>query len=364
MAKACRYGGVTMMYKAALLGAGALLLFTANASAARLTGWYGAVEGGANWVQDFELQQYITPLGPLATTSTMQQDTGWAALASLGYSYANNVRFEFEGGYRHNQFNALTPSGGASSPADGELGQFTLMANGIYDFSAGSGIILSFGGGVGANYARLNSLSLAPAFDGSDIGLAFQAFAGLSVPVARWLDMTMNYRFLYVPSLNLEDHDVAAPSVAHVDVKDLKTHTVTLGFRFGGRASEEMQIVRSAPPPALPPSAARHYIVFFGFNKCNITPNADEVLSEAANAAQQLGSVAIQISGHTDTVGSTAANQRLSECRASAAKKNLVSKGISPRSITAIGYGETRLMVQTDDAMKEPQNRRANIDLN
>ena len=104
--------------------------------------------------------------------------------------------------------------------------------------------------------------------------------------------------------------------------------------------------------------------MFFGFNKCNITANADEVLSEAASAARELGSASIQISGHTDTVGSTAANQKLSECRAKAAKSNLVSKGISASSISAIGYGESRLLVQTGDGMKEPQNRRANVDLN
>jgi outer membrane protein OmpA-like peptidoglycan-associated protein len=351
-------------YTSALFGTAALLVLAADANAARLTSWYGAVEGGANWVQDFEMEQYVTPVG-VTTTGTMSQDMGWAAFGSLGYSYTNKWRFEFEGGYRNNQLNALTPGGGVAGVATGTLNQFTLMANGIYDISLGSGMQLSLGGGVGADYARLTSPSLTPAFHGDDVGLAFQAFAGLSVPVASWLDMTMNYRFLYVPSLNLQDPDVVTPSVAHADLKDLKTHTVTLGFRFGGRPSDEVKVVQSAPPPAPEePSVARHYIIFFGFNKCNITQNADEVLSEAANAAQTLGSVSIQISGHTDTVGTQAANQRLSECRAKAAKKNLVTKGIPANNITAIGYGETRLMVQTEDAIKEPQNRRAAIDLN
>jgi len=350
-------------YKSALVGTTALLLLAADASAARLTSWYGAVEGGANWVQDFEMEQYVTPVG-ITSTGTMSQDMGWAAFGTLGYSYTNKWRFEFEGGYRHNQLNELTPTGGVAGVADGSVDAYTLMANGIYDISLGSGMQFSLGGGVGAAYARLSSPSLTPAFRGDDVGLAFQAFAGLSVPVASWLDMTMNYRFLYVPSLNLEDPDVVAPSIAHADIKDLKTHTVSLGFRFGGRPSDAVKIVQSAPPPAPEPSVARHYIIFFGFNKCNITPNADEVLSEAANAAQQLGTVSIQISGHTDTVGSVAANQRLSECRAKAAKKNLVTKGIPADGITAIGYGETRLMVQTEDAIKEPQNRRAAIDLN
>jgi outer membrane protein OmpA-like peptidoglycan-associated protein len=350
-------------FKAALFGSAALLVLAGPASAARLTSWYGAVEGGANWVQDFEMEQYVTP-GGVTSTGTLSEDMGWAAFATLGYSYTNRWRFEFEGGVRRNQLHELTPTGGVAALADGNLDEYTLMANGIYDIALGSGMQLSIGGGVGADYARLSSPALTPAFRGDDVGLAFQAFAGLSVPVASWLDMTMNYRFLYVPSLNLEDPDVVAPSVAHADLKDVKKHTLTLGFRFGGRGEAPVQVVSSAPPAAPEPSVARHYIVFFGFNKCNITQNADAVLSEAANAAQQLGTVSIQISGHTDTVGSVAANQKLSECRANAAKKNLVGKGISPSSITAIGYGETRLMVQTEDAVKEPQNRRAAIDLN
>lgn len=353
------------MYRAAFLGvAAALVLMGPAANAARLTSWYGAVEGGANWVEDFELQQYVTPLGPPATSSNLHQDLGWGALASIGYGFDNNWRLELEGGYRNNNFETLTPSGGIPAPAIGEMTEYTLMTNALYDFTSSSGVTMSLGGGVGADYARIRSTSLAPSFDAGDASLAFQAIAGLSVPVSSWLDLTMNYRFLYVPKLNVEDEDTVAPSVAHVDTKDVKKHTVSVGFRFGGRG-EPVQVVETmAPPPPVAPQIARQFIIFFGFNKCNITVNADEVLSEAANAARQLGSVAIQISGHTDTVGSISANQRLSECRANAAKTNLVSKGISASAISATGHGENSLLVQTGDSMKEPQNRRATVDLN
>jgi OOP family OmpA-OmpF porin len=104
--------------------------------------------------------------------------------------------------------------------------------------------------------------------------------------------------------------------------------------------------------------------VFFGYNKCNITAEADAVLSEAASAAKSSGSASVRIVGHTDTSGSNAYNQKLSECRANAAKTNLVGKGVSEGSISTSGKGETELMVQTGDGVKEPQNRRATIDLN
>jgi OmpA-OmpF porin, OOP family len=86
-------------------------------------------------------------------------------------------------------------------------------------------------------------------------------------------------------------------------------------------------------------------------------------LSEAAAAAKAGNSAAVRIVGHTDTVGSPRYNQKLSECRANAAKSSLVSKGIADSAITTSGKGEGELMVQTADGVKEPQNRRATVDL-
>ena len=119
-----------------------------------------------------------------------------------------------------------------------------------------------------------------------------------------------------------------------------------------------------APPPPPPPARAKQFIVFFGFDRCDITPEADKVLGEAAQAAKTQGSAAVTIVGHTDTMGSNEYNQRLSECRANAAKTNLVDKGIGAGSISTSGRGESLLLVKTGDSVKEPQNRRATIDLN
>jgi outer membrane protein OmpA-like peptidoglycan-associated protein len=352
-----------MKYTMAFLGAAAMAALVGPASAEQMTSWYGAIEGGGNWVEDFDMQEYVTPLGPPPATSSLHLDAGWAALASLGYAYDNNWRFEVEGGYRYNQFDSITPLGGPSTPIDGDFHQFTLMANSLYDFPSDKGVTFTLGGGVGAHYAKMTSDSLSTAFDGDDVSLAFQGFAGLSVPVASWLAMSLNYRFLFVPNVKLEDEKSIAPSSAHVDIEDLKSHTVTLGFRFGSRG-EPMPAPQVDAPPPPPPPVPRQYLIFFGFNKCNITANADQVLTEAANAARQLGTVAIQVSGHTDTVGSVAANQKLSECRANAARLNLVGKGIPGSSIIATGFGEGKLLIQTGDGVKEPQNRRVNVDLN
>jgi outer membrane protein OmpA-like peptidoglycan-associated protein len=107
----------------------------------------------------------------------------------------------------------------------------------------------------------------------------------------------------------------------------------------------------------------KQFIVFFGFDRCDITAEADRVLSEAATAAKATGSASVRVVGHTDTSGSNGYNQRLSDCRANAAKANLAGKGIAESSISTSGRGEAELMVQTGDGVKEPQNRRATVDL-
>lgn len=364
--------GCIMKRGAALLGAAALLALSSPASAGRFTAWYFGVDGGASWVEDVDALVYVTPAPPPASAHAFDFDMGWAAFATAGYSFANNWRVELEAGYRHNEVDTITPPPiGPAAALDGELDQYTLMANVLYDFASSNGAMLSVGAGVGADYARARTAPIAPSlvpFEGDDISLAFQALVGASYPVTSWMDLTLNYRYLYVTDVNLNDDETTPGVSAIVDATDpAGEHTVTMGLRFGGRGPDKpVAVAKAAPPPPPPPraSVARQYVIYFAFNKCAITADADAVLSEAAAATQQLSAVSVKIVGHTDTVGTAQANQRLSECRANAAKTNLVVKGVSPDAISAIGRGETQLLVQTGNSVKEPQNRRATVDLN
>jgi OmpA-OmpF porin, OOP family len=347
------------------LGAAAVVALSSPASAGRLTSWYGVFEGGGTALENIDIQTYATPL-PVTVNGSADTDIGWAALASAGYAYDNGWRVELEGGYRRNGLDRLISAGGLTTPATGDLDQYTLMANVLYDFPSASGVTFTLGGGVGADYARLDAGAGGTGIQDEDVSLAFQAVAGLSYELTSWLDVVLNYRYLYVTDFNFSEPDALIPgNTNHLDTEALQEHTVTMGFRFGSHQSDAPPpLARKAAPPPPPPSVARQFVIYFGFNKCAITADADAVLSEAAAATKQLGSVAVKIVGHTDTVGSRAANQRLSECRASAAKTNLVGKGIPAGSISASGAGETQLLVQTADNVKEPQNRRATIDLN
>jgi outer membrane protein OmpA-like peptidoglycan-associated protein len=121
------------------------------------------------------------------------------------------------------------------------------------------------------------------------------------------------------------------------------------------------QIVAEAPPA--PPPAIRRYVVFFDFDKSDLTVEAEDVVAAAVTAAKETGMVRVVITGHTDTVGSQRYNQALSERRAGAVKAELVRLGLDAREINAVGANFSEPLVPTGPGVREPQNRRAVIDL-
>jgi outer membrane protein OmpA-like peptidoglycan-associated protein len=99
-----------------------------------------------------------------------------------------------------------------------------------------------------------------------------------------------------------------------------------------------------APAPAAPSPGESKRIVLrginFDFNKSNIKREFVPVLDEAAQILKDNASVNVTIEGHTDSIGSDAYNQRLSERRAAAVKQYLVSKGVAAERLTTVGRGE------------------------
>lgn len=115
------------------------------------------------------------------------------------------------------------------------------------------------------------------------------------------------------------------------------------------------------PPPVAEPEVGKPepFLVFFDFDKSNITPESAQVISEAARKAKDTGAVAIQVIGHTDRSGPPAYNDKLSMRRANAVKTELAKNGIDAGTITVEGRGESDPLVPTADGVREPQNRRA-----
>ena len=69
----------------------------------------------------------------------------------------------------------------------------------------------------------------------------------------------------------------------------------------------------------------------------------------------------LAVAGHTDTSGTSAYNQRLSQRRADVVANALAARGIEPSIITEEAKGETELAKATRDGVREPLNRRSEV---
>ena len=103
------------------------------------------------------------------------------------------------------------------------------------------------------------------------------------------------------------------------------------------------------------------YLVFFDFDMSNINEGAQSVLDTVVNEIKTRNIAGVDIVGHTDTSGSAAYNERLAVRRADAIKSALVQAGVPETAITTAGRGENDLLVDTQDGIREPANRRGVI---
>lgn len=98
--------------------------------------------------------------------------------------------------------------------------------------------------------------------------------------------------------------------------------------------------------------------ITFATNKSDITPESEVVLAKALKTLQTYPEIFVEISGHTDNVGSNSSNQKLSQRRADSVRGWLLSKGILADRVTAVGYGEESPRVANDTADNKRLNRR------
>ncbi|HLG88295.1 MAG TPA: acyloxyacyl hydrolase [Alphaproteobacteria bacterium] len=123
----------------------------------------------------------------------------------------------------------------------------------------------------------------------------------------------------------------------------------------------ESSTTTAAPPPAPAPEAPKSYLVFFDFDKSDLTAEAQKIVRSAADNATKANTTKIEVTGHTDTSGSDAYNMRLSKRRAVSVEEELVKDGVSRQEIAIFAKGKREPLVPTGDGVREPQNRRVQI---
>ncbi len=101
--------------------------------------------------------------------------------------------------------------------------------------------------------------------------------------------------------------------------------------------------------------------ILFGFDSTAIQPAGRENLRTLAGNLDKYPDTDLLIVGHTDSVGSDAYNQRLSERRASAASAYLASQGVASGRLSTVGRGETEPVQSNDTEAGRQQNRRVEV---
>ena len=124
------------------------------------------------------------------------------------------------------------------------------------------------------------------------------------------------------------------------------------------------QMVQAPPPPPPPPPPAKKIVlrgVHFDFDKAKIRPSDEPILDEAADILKQNASVAVEVNGYCDIVGTDQYNMKLSRRRAAAVVKYLESKGIPGDRLEPHGYGKTNFVADNKTADGRAQNRRVEL---
>ena len=365
-----------MAFRQALLAA-TILAVPAIAQAQPITGLYVGAGAGANWLQQSDIA--ITGGGFTGQASNTRNgsvdfDTGWVGVVSLGWGFGNGVRAEIEGSYRENQVDSISGFAGLGSPlrGSGTASSYGVMANALYDFDLGPGSALMPYIGLGAGYMwtdydtvrlrRPDGSTLT--IDANEARFAYQAIVGAAFllnEVVPGLALTAEYRFMGTlqPELDAVSRSAAGAVTARGTAEvDNFNHSVLLGIRYAFNA---------APPPApvvapaAAPAPARTFLVFFDWDRADLTDRARAIIGEAAQNAQRTGSARIEVAGHADRSGTPQYNQRLSERRAQAVAAELERRGIARSAMTLQAFGESRPLVPTADGVREPQNRRVEI---
>lgn len=98
--------------------------------------------------------------------------------------------------------------------------------------------------------------------------------------------------------------------------------------------------------------------VTFEFNKARLMVNAQTILDTIAPAFLGQPNLRVEIAGHTDSIGSAAANLKLSQARAEAVRNYLISRGAKPEQVSARGYGKTQPLISPERTAEDRERNR------
>ncbi len=385
----------------------------ATPALARNGAWYVGGDFGGMIVEDIDFDFGTGPTIPSSSTAqiAINHDYGYDAALFVGYDLGA-FRVEAEVSYKRARVDDIEtsvrfpgapgtgiPVGGAITPdlypaGGGRTSALSFMINGMLDFGDDDGISGFVGGGVGIariDYNNIRAFSNQPAgIDDSDSRFAWQVVAGVRQAISDTVDITVRYRFFNADNIRTVDFR------GFESESRFRSHSLLGGITFNFGTPEPPVEVPPCPPgwtrdgngvcqePIREPDPVKQcpdgstipvaqecprqqviypgpFIVFFDWDKDEITPAAAAILDNAAAGYQQVGSASVVLAGHADRSGSDEYNVGLSQRRANNVRAYLAGRGVPDAAITSEAFGESRPLVDTADGVREPQNRRVEI---
>ena len=394
-----------------VLFAATFLASPAVAGAQPITGLYIGGGVGANFTQQESVSRQGIPVtlspnfsAPIFGTAggNLEGSVGFAGVLSLGWGFGNGLRAEIEGNYRNNCCGSYTGGNffgafGTAIAGGSREEKYGALVNLLYDFNGLSPWFVPYLG-VGVGYQAINenwnasnrlafsTTRIAPpelttfqpgglsaAGHSTEGSFAYQAILGAAFPlysITPGLAFTAEYRFLGTAgNRNYGGTVTSVSTTAGVTT----TRALAGGASFGPSYNHALLIglrysfgaAPPPPPPSPPPVAApaRSYLVFFDWDKYNLTDRARQIIREAADNSTKVQYTRIEVNGYTDTSGTAKYNLGLSIRRANAVKAELIKDGVPANAITTHGFGDdpAHLLVPTGPGVREPQNRRVEI---
>ncbi|MBS1052205.1 OmpA family protein [Gluconobacter kondonii] len=376
-----------MRLRTALLAMTSMVAAPSLAMASTITGPYVDLGGGYNLVQN--QHGHFSPTTQADGTSSnagsksqYRHHDGFTGFGAFGWGFGNGLRVEVEGLYNYSQLNHRnhTAATGSTRGSDQAYGG---LVNVLYDIDLanfGLNVPVTPFVGVGAGYLWQHYNPTTTQYDNGNVtrmggtqgSFAYQGIVGAAydIPNVPGLAITTEYRFIGQTFADgpyrATSYNASGVHKGNVNFDQRFSHQFILGLRYA---------FDTAPPPPPPapvivppaPTPARTYLVFFDWDKSDLTGRAREIVAQAAQASTHVQTTRIEVNGYTDNSAAHPGprgvkyNLGLSNRRASSVKAELIRDGVPAAAIDIHGYGESNPLVPTGPNTREPQNRRVEI---
>jgi outer membrane protein OmpA-like peptidoglycan-associated protein len=350
--------------------------------------WFGV--GGGYFRADVGYSWSRKLTGERGLGGPFGDSAGRSYIGQIGFGgFIDPIRVDITGAYRGSY---AYDAGGrgqvgplvAPNVARAKVDNYTVMFNAYFDIPtdtipnviSGTGLRPYVGAGIG--WAR-NIIGTRYVFNSRGSGfergarnsdLAWSVMAGVALYVTRNIQLDIGYRYIDFGDIRTSGQTTFGTFPR--SEANFRAHEATVGLRFSfaepiatqQRETETTTTTQQTPPPPPPPPQPQEqpsYLVFFDFDRSNITSEASQVIRQAADAIRNGAQVRIVVTGHADRAGSADYNLRLSQRRADAVRQELQRAGVASNQVVTRGRGEEEPLVQTPDGVREPQNRRAEI---